>query len=277
MKTQLNVIIVDDEPLAREGLGLRLANDVRFKVVAKYPSATQALQAIKEFQPDVVFLDIEMPGLSGLELAEKLILLDTHQPKVVFVTAFREFALNAFESQASDYLLKPFSDQRLAACLDKLVDSFLTSGLAQQHQKLDQLLNRKTGNSISGFMRNLDVTPCGSLSELQQTVSMKSGSEWIRVKLEHIVWIEAAGDYMCVHTNDGTHIIRKTLKQLEQELDASLFPRVNRSAMINLNRLTKLTPNSNGEYIAQLNTGDSIKVSRKYKFKLDELRHNSRS
>jgi two-component system LytT family response regulator len=271
MNGKLSAIIVDDEPLAREGLILRLDADTRFNLVAECATGKHALQAIEEFQPDVVFLDIEMPVLSGLELAEKLLVADMPQPKVVFVTAFREFALNAFEFQAFDYLLKPFSDERLATCLDKLVGAFVTSDLARQHQELDKLLNRKTGNSINGFMHNLEVSPCGSLTELQQTVSMKSGSEWIRVKLEHIIWIEAAGDYMCVHTNDGTHIIRKTLKQFEQELDTSLFPRVNRSAMINISKLTKLTPNSNGEYVAQLNSGEEVKVSRKYKFKLDEL------
>lgn len=272
MNRQLSVIIVDDEPLAREGLMLRLANDIRFKVVAECSSAKYALQAIEEFQPDIAFLDIEMPGLSGLELAEKLTQSDVPQPKVVFVTAFREFALNAFEFQAVDYLLKPFSGERLISCLDKLIASFSAQDLARQHQKLDELLNRKTGNSIDCFIQNLEVTQGGSLSELQQTVSMKSGSQWIRVKLEHIVWIEAAGDYMCVHTNDGTHIIRKTLKLFEQELDSALFPRVNRSAMINLSQLVKLTPNSNGEYVAQLSSGEQVKVSRKYKFQLEELR-----
>lgn len=273
MNGQLSAVIVDDEPLAREGLMLRLANDVRFTVVAECPSAKHALQAIDEFQPDVVFLDIEMPGLSGLELAKKLILSDTPQPQIVFVTAFKEFALKAFEFQAFDYLLKPFSDERLVTCLNKLVDSCCTQDLVRQHQKLDELLNRKTGNSINCFIQNLEVTQSASLSELQQTVSMKSGSEWIRVKLDNIVWIEAAGDYMCVHTNDGTHIIRKTLKLFEQELDSCLFPRVNRSAMINLSKLTKLTPNSNGEYFAHLASGDEVKVSRKYKFKLDELKN----
>jgi two-component system LytT family response regulator len=110
------------------------------------------------------------------------------------------------------------------------------------------------------------------MSELQRTVSMKSGSDWIRVRLDDITWIEAAGDYMCLHTSEGTHIIRKTLKQFEQELDPTLFPRVNRSAMINLSKLKRLTPNSNGEYLAQLTSGDSVKVSRKFKFKLEELR-----
>lgn len=277
MSRQLTAIIVDDESLAREGLMLRLSDDVRFDVVAQCPSAQHALLAIEEFQPDIAFVDIEMPGISGLELAERLSKNTGYAPKVVFVTAFREFAINAFEFQAFDYLLKPFSDDRLASCLGKLVDSFFDSDVILQHQKLDELLSRKTGNSIDGFIRNLEVSGGGSMSELQRTVSMKSGSEWLRVKLDDISWIEAAGDYMCVHTLDGTHIIRKTLKQFEQELDPNLFPRVNRSAMINLSKLQKLTPNSNGEYLAQLTSGDSVKVSRKYKFKLEELRKDNLS
>jgi two-component system LytT family response regulator len=272
MSRQLTAIIVDDERLAREGLMLRLNDDDRFDVVAQCPSAHHALDAIEQFQPDIAFVDIEMPGLSGLELAELLSKNTTPVPKVVFVTAFREFALNAFEFQAFDYLLKPFSDDRLASCLSKLAESFFDSDVVLQHLKLDELLSRKTGNSINAFIRNLEVTSGGSMSELQRTVSMKSGSEWIRVRLDDISWIEAAGDYMCVHTLEGTHIIRKTLKQFEQELDPNLFPRVNRSAMINLSKLKRLTPNSNGEYVAQLTSGESVKVSRKYKFKLEDLR-----
>jgi two-component system LytT family response regulator len=272
MSRQLTAIIVDDERLAREGLMLRLNDDDRFDVVAQCPSAHHALDAIEQFQPDIAFVDIEMPGLSGLELAELLSKNTTPVPKVVFVTAFREFALNAFEFRAFDYLLKPFSDDRLASCLSQLVDSFFDSDVVLQHLKLDELLSRKTGNSIDGFIRNLEVTSGGSMSELQRTVSMKSGSEWIRVRLDDISWIEAAGDYMCVHTLEGTHIIRKTLKQFEQELNPTLFTRVNRSAMINLSKLKRLTPNSNGEYLAQLISGDSVKVSRKFKFKLEELR-----
>lgn len=277
MSRQLTAIIVDDEPLARKGLKLRLSTDTRFDVVAQCSSAIHALAAIEQFQPDIAFLDIEMPGLSGLELAEQLSKNIAPMPKVVFVTAFQEFAFTAFEFHAFDYLLKPISDERLSGCLSKLVDSFFESDVVLQHLKLDELLNRKTGNSIDGFMRNLEVTSGGSMSELQRTISMKSGSEWIRVKLDDILWIEAAGDYMCVHTSQGTHIIRKTLKQFEQELDPNLFPRVNRSAMINLSLLKKLTPNSNGEYLAQLTSGDSVKVSRKYKYKLEELRKNVQS
>ena len=271
MSRQLKAIIVDDESLAREGLTFRLNEDNRFHVVAECPSANHALVAIEQFQPDIAFVDIEMPGLSGIELVEQLQQKEGIIPKVVFVTAFKEFALDAFEFQAFDYLLKPFSDDRLAHCLSNLVDSFFESDAVLQHHKLDELLSRKTGNSIDGFIRNLEASSSKTLSELQQTVSLKSGSDWIRVKLADISWIEAAGDYMCVHTLEGTHIIRKTLKQFEQELTPNLFPRVSRSAMINIAKLKRLSPNSNGEYIAYLTSGDSVKVSRKYKYQLDEL------
>jgi two-component system LytT family response regulator len=268
----ISVIIVDDELLAREGLLLRLKERQDIRVLALCKSANEALFAIEQSQPDVIFLDVEMPGLSGLELARQLQQDLPLAPKIVFVTAFREFALTAFDFEAFDYLLKPFSSARLDACLSKLQDSLSQDQTLRQHQKLDELLNRKTGSSIDGFMHNLEVSSQVSLRELQQTISVKSGSEWLRIKLDSILWIEAAGDYMCVHTLEGNHIIRKTLKQFEEELDSKHFPRVNRSAIVNMSKLIKLSPNSNGEYIAQLSTGDQVKVSRKYKFQLDELR-----
>lgn len=272
MSRKIRAIVVDDEPLAREGLTSRLTLNCHVEVVAECSSAKHAINAVQSQQPNVVFLDIEMPGMNGLELAKHLQGTTEHCLKIVFVTAFREFALNAFEFKAFDYLLKPFADERLAQCIDNLVAHFDENQVLEQHRKLGQLLNRKTGNSIDGLMQNLQVCSGTSLVDLQQTISLKDGSEWLRVKLDSIAWIEAAGDYMCVHTTDGTHIIRKTLKQFEQELDPIHFPRVNRSAMVNINKLQKLSPNSNGEYFAQLSTGDKVKVSRKYKFRLDELK-----
>lgn len=272
MNRRLTAIVVDDEPLAREGLCFRLAADARIQVLAECQSASQALIEIIKHKPDVVFLDIEMPGMNGLELAKHLKQQSDIVVKVVFVTAFREFAINAFDFKAFDYLLKPFSDERLSQCIENLLADFAQSDTVQQHLKLGALLNRKTGNSIDGLMQNLEVACQSSLQDMQQTISLKNGSEWLRVKIDSISWIEAAGDYMCVHTVDGTHIIRKTLKQFENELDARHFPRVNRSAMVNIDKLVKLTPNSNGEYVAQLSTGDRVKVSRKYKFRLDELK-----
>ncbi|GAC07403.1 MAG: DNA-binding response regulator [Alteromonadaceae bacterium] len=271
----ISVLVVDDEPLAREGLALRLAEYENITVLGCCNNAKQAYDAISVNQPDVVFLDIEMPGKTGLELAEQL-REEGNPATIVFVTAFREFAVNAFDFQASDYLLKPFSEERLKECIEKLSSAMDMTQVVDQHKKLGTLLSRKTGNSIDSFIHSLEVSNelsnNNELHELQQIISLKSGSQWIRVKLDDIVWIEAAGDYMCVHTINDTHIIRKTLKQFEEELDSVHFPRVSRSAIINIAKLSTLTPNSNGEYVAELGNNVQVKVGRKYKFCIEELK-----
>ncbi|MGY0564349.1 MAG: LytR/AlgR family response regulator transcription factor [Paraglaciecola chathamensis] len=271
----ISVLVVDDEPLAREGLALRLAEYENITVLGCCNNAKQAYDAISVNQPDVVFLDIEMPGKTGLELAEQL-REEGCPATIVFVTAFREFAVNAFDFQASDYLLKPFSEERLKECIEKLSSAMDMTQVVDQHKKLGTLLSRKTGNSIDSFIHSLEVSNelsnNNELQELQQIISLKSGSQWIRVKLDDIVWIEAAGDYMCVHTINDTHIIRKTLKQFEEELDSVHFPRVSRSAIINIAKLSTLTPNSNGEYVAELGNNVQVKVGRKYKFCIEELK-----
>lgn len=272
MTPPITAMIVDDESLAREGLILRLQDINYVKVVSSCASAKEAQLAIESYAPDVIFLDIEMPSMSGIDFAKWLRDDAKSVSKIVFVTAYREFALNAFDFEAFDYLLKPFSEERFVACLNKLKKEFQQRSLAQEHQQLDKLLVSKTGNSINTFMQNLEHAEPGKISEMQQTISLKSGTQWLRVKLNSILWIEAAGDYMCVHTHEGMHIIRKTLKEFESELLAKEFMRANRSAIINLTKVTKLTPNSNGEYIAMLSSGDNVKVTRKYKLQLDELR-----
>ncbi|MFT6270177.1 MAG: two-component system LytT family response regulator [Alphaproteobacteria bacterium] len=271
MSTPITAMIVDDESLAREGLILRLQETTCIKVISSCASAKEAQLAIDTYTPDVIFLDIEMPGMSGIEFARWLHDYAKIPSKIVFVTAYREFALNAFEFEAFDYLLKPFADERFEACVVKLQKTFKQRSVVEEHQQLNKLLVSKTGNSINTFMHNLQQAEPGKISEMQQTISLKSGTQWLRVRLDTIFWIEAAGDYMCVHTQDGTHIIRKTLKEFENELLAKEFIRANRSAIVNLTKITKLTPNSNGEYIAMLTSGDNVKVTRKYKLQLDEL------
>jgi two-component system LytT family response regulator len=267
----ITAIIVDDEPLAREGLALRLQCVADFSVLAQCATGEEALAAVVSQPPDVLFVDIEMPGLSGLDLANEIRKRDITAPKIVFVTAYKDFAVDAFACHAFDYLLKPYSEERLSNCIEKLRTAFAQDLVLTKQQKLDQLLSRRTGRTLDGFMHSLEHSPQASLEELQQTISLKSGTQWLRIQIDQILWIEAAGDYMCVHTYEGTHIIRKTLKQFEQELDHQRFVRISRSAIVNQAKVRKLTPNSNGEYIAQLCTGDEVKVSRLYKLKLGEL------
>ena len=271
VNTKITAMIVEDEPLARQGLMLKLKEVSCLQVVSACASALDAKLLVQEQTPDVIFLDVEMPGMSGIQFVEWMQDNMPSLPLIVFVTAFKEFALNAFEFEAFDYLLKPFADDRFDSCITRLEKHFIDSKKVTEHDQLDSMLKRKTGNSIEGLMDKLDRSDAHNLEQMDQTISLKSGTEWLRIQLSSINWIEAAGDYMCVHTQDGTHIIRKTLKQFEADLDPKTFARVNRSAILNLQKLTKLTPNSNGEYIAQLTSGDTVKVTRNYKHLLDEL------
>lgn len=277
LKPSLNILIADDELLARRGLETRLAAFSHLNILSQYANGVDTLAGIKQYQPDAVFLDIEMPGLTGLELLNELRSEDLPLPYVVFTTAHKSFALDAFNYEPCDYLLKPVDANRLELCLSRIEKSVAQQEALQINDKLRGLVSKKTGKTLDGFIENLEHSNNCQLSDLQNFVSFKSGTEWVKILLDDIAWIEAVGDYMCLHLEDvkqqkSQQIIRKTMKQLEADLDTSRFPRVNRSAMINICKLDKLTPNSNGEYYAQLKCGDSVKVSRKYKFKLDELR-----
>lgn len=268
----ISIVIADDEPLAREGLALRLRQLAATELLAACADGHQVMAAIQQHQPDVVFLDIDMPGLTGLEVVKSLSRLEGHLPLVVLTTAYAEFALSAFEYEVEDYLLKPFTDCRLQRCMQKIDQSLAARQAVSQSSHLSQLLRCKTGKSLPGLIASLEQADNVSLSQLQQTISLKSGSEWLRLNIDDILWIEAAGDYMCVHTCADTHIIRKTLKQFVQELDHRCFTMVNRSAIVNLAHVVKLSPNSNGEYLLSLVNGKQLKVSRRYKFNFAELK-----
>lgn len=270
-KLPLTAMVVEDEPLARQGLLLKLQDVPCIKVISACASAIDAQLIIKQHVPNVIFLDIEMPGMSGVQFLKWLKNEMEQMPTIVFVTAFKEFALDAYEYEALDYLLKPFADDRFDMCIKKIKAEFDRNKKVDEYGHIEQLLKTKTGNNIEGFVSRLESSDSNSLNQLDKTISLKSGTQWIRISLSSINWIEAAGDYMCVHTHEGTQIIRKTLKQFESELSPKYFARVNRSAIISLNKLSTLTPNSNGEYVALLTSGDKVKVTRKYKCKLDEL------
>ncbi|MDT0594421.1 LytR/AlgR family response regulator transcription factor [Glaciecola petra] len=272
---RIKTVIVDDEPLARQGLIFHIARHEQFEIVCECADGHEGLEAIKTYHPDVMFVDIEMPKLNGIELASiihKRSTQDANQaPKIVFVTAFKDYALEAFEFEAFDYLLKPYAEERVDSCLNKLQKVIGEENTLNLHGHLDKLISRKTGESLLSFMQRLEASKFEGMHVLQHTISLKSGNEWVRVQIDSIMYIEAAGDYMCVHTHDGTHIIRKTLKQFEQELSQDLFVRVSRSAIVNLAKVQKLVPNSNGEYLAVLSSGDEVKVTRAYKQNLSEF------
>ncbi|GAB2677789.1 LytR/AlgR family response regulator transcription factor [Aliiglaciecola aliphaticivorans] len=267
---RFSVVVIEDELDTDNSLTARLKMIENLNIIATCNEASRGVACVLKRQPDVLFIDMQMLGAQGLALLENLNKTMDIQPKTVFVADSSEYALQGFEYNAFDYLIKPISSCRLSGCLGRLQNALLENQALQAQTKLNQLLCNKTGKSLNGFMQSLEHSKQISLMDLQQTISIKSGSQWVRIKLETILWIQAAGDYMCIHTLEETFIVRKTLRQFEAELDDMYFPRINRSTIVNLNQITRLTPNSNGEYIARLSSGAELKVSRKYKLKMGE-------
>ncbi len=279
---KITVAVADDEPLARQGMLARISSFSQLEVVASFSNGPETLDYLNDCPPDAIFLDIEMPGINGVDIVREVLRAHSGEaqhrmPYVVFTTAHQEFAVDAFELGQCDYLLKPITQERLEACVHRLQKFAQERLQIEQHEQLQQLLPKKVGKSLDSFLDNLSRPGSTRLSDIKTTISVKIGSEWLKLPLKDIDWIEAAGDYLCVHVGEQQHIVRKTMKQMEQELPAKQFPRLNRSAIVNIDKLSRLSPNSNGEYSATLTSGAVVKVSRKYKFKLDELQGNHKS
>lgn len=266
MKQMLKVIVVDDEPLARRGMLVRLADFPELNIVAQCSNGEEAVAAIREHQPDAVFLDVEMPGLDGFGVLKQLQQLQIDLPYVVFVTAYDHYALNAFEVQALDYVLKPVEKERLAAAVGKLTKNFEAKDDQRHKGQLAAVVAQLTGEKTDQILQRLDQSQPVMNERFPEAISIKDSGEITRVPVSAIDWVDAAGDYMCIHTRDGqTHILRRTMKELEQELDPKLFVRVHRSAIVNVNTIAKLQMLANGEHQLMLTNGQAVKVSRSYK------------
>lgn len=260
----LKAIIVDDEELARQGLEMRLSNFENVEIVKSCANAKEALKAIAELEPDLVFLDIQMPGQTGIEMIREI--QSDILPMIIFVTAYDSFAVDAFEMHAIDYLLKPVEDERLLDAIDKAHKHKSQVGDAGEKQRLLNLLVSLTGKSQAaiGEMPNAEDQSAVHADRL----AIKDGSSIRLVPIKDIDWIDAAGDYMCVHVDGCTHIMRTTMKELESTLDPSIFQRVHRSTIVNLRRIEKVSSHNNGEFHLTLSDGSSLKMSRSYKGKV---------
>jgi two-component system LytT family response regulator len=266
MKQMLKVIVVDDEPLARRGMLVRLADFPELQIVAECSNGEEAVAAIREYRPDAVFLDVEMPGLDGFGVLKQLQQMQIDLPYVVFVTAYDHYALNAFEVQALDYVLKPVEKERLSAAVEKLTKNFEAKDDQRHKGQLAAVLAQLTGEKTDQILQRLDQAQPVMNERFPEAISIKDSGEITRVPVSAIDWVDAAGDYMCIHTRDGqTHILRRTMKELEQELDPKLFVRVHRSAIVNVNTIAKLQMLANGEHQLMLTNGQAVKVSRSYK------------
>lgn len=266
MNNPLKVVVVDDEPLARKGMLMRLQQFPELHVVAECSNGDEAIAAVKLHQPDVIFLDVEMPVMDGFAVLRHLNSLPIVLPHVIFVTAFDQYALNAFEVSAVDYVLKPVESSRLKAAVEKLCKALEARDDHKHKAQLAELLGKLTGEDTRAILHRIDNAEPVMQDKFPEAISIKDSGEITRVQVANIDWVDAAGDYMCIHTNDGqTHILRRTMKELEQELDPRIFVRVHRSAIVNVNTIAKLQMLANGEHQLMLTNGQSVKVSRSYK------------
>ena len=267
----LSTIVVDDEPLARKGLIVRLLEHNDINIIADCANGREAIEAVIEHKPDLMFIDIRMPGLNGFEVVSELIKQGRKMPLVIFVTAFEEYALKAFEIHAQDYLLKPADEVRISDALDRVRSTLADKDNNVQKMKLIKLVSDVTGNDSEDILSAIESNRPIKLNQYSDILAIKDAGEISRVPVNDIIWIDAAGDYMCVHTNNETHILRKTMKQLEAALDPKVFIRSHRSTIVNKNYISKFCSQMNGEYYLVMSNEKELKVSRSYKDKVKKI------
>jgi len=247
MKKKYSTIIVDDEPLARKMIKEYLQDYPEIKIVGECRNGKQAVKAINQEKPDLVFLDIRMPGMDGFEVLEHI----DQMPHVVFVTAYGDYALKAFEVNAVDYLLKPYDRKRFSRAIQKVI--YRSAESIDEIEKILRVLQQS--NEPEDFPKRIFV---------------HVGRKIVSIQLNDILWIEADGDYTQLHTNSGTHLCNLSMNALEQRLDSKQFLRVHRSYMISSNSVEYLTGDGEGGLEAFLKDGSKVKVSRTYAAKLKE-------
>jgi two-component system LytT family response regulator len=266
----LSALIVDDEALARRGLSLRLAKIDGIKVIGEARNGREALRNIKKQRPDIVFLDIQMPGMSGFDVIREL--GPTNPAVVIFVTAFDQYAIQAFEANAVAYILKPIEDDRLDHALLKARETISQKKALAHKKSLLELVSQIAGETVSS-MGEISSKAVQDLKHKEPPrLAIRDAGRTTWVKQEDIEWIDAAGDYMCVHALGETHIMRKTMKALEQALDENLLQRIHRSTIVNVSQVCEMQSHINGEYFLTLRSGHTLKLSRTYKDKLKFFR-----
>ena len=247
-RKKIRTLIVDDEPLARRSLRVLLEDDPEIEIVGECGSGYEALEVINDEPPDLLFLDIQMPEMSGFEVLERI--EHGRIAAVVFVTAFDQYALRAFEVHALDYLLKPFDDARF--------EKALRQAKAQIEQREINKLSRKLFALLEDRAAPPEKKAAGYLTRFM----IKASGRVLFLKAEEVDWIAADDYYVKLHAGRKTHMLRETLSDLETRLDPEKFIRIHRSTIVNIERIKELHPHFNGEYLVILQDGTELKLSR---------------
>lgn len=256
---RIRTIIVDDEPAARRGVQLLLERDPAIEIVGEAAGGNEAVELITRTQPALAFLDVQMPECDGFQVLARL--GPAQSPVVIFVTAYDEYALRAFEVNAVDYLLKPYDDARFAAALQRAKEAARRRQTEATDVRLNQLLDY--------------LQAARPATENTDRILVKSSGEIFFLKAEEIDWVEAEGDYMKFHVAGKTHLMRETMARLEARLDPKKFIRIHRSTIVNIDRMRKLSPSFAGEYAVVLQDGTKLKLSRGYHERIATLLQQS--
>ncbi len=268
----IRTLIVDDEPLAREGMESLVRADPELAIIGLCPDGRTAVETIRRERPDLLFLDVQMPRLDGFEVLAEL--APEERPVVIFVTAFEQHALRAFEVSALDYLLKPYSDARFAAAVARAKETIRRGRTTHFAQQVEQLLE---------FARQLDpgtapaplpapaAAPAASAPEYVDRIVLKADGALHFIKTRDVIWIEAQGDFVKVQTPGKTQLVRETLQSMEHKLDAATFLRIHRSFLVNLEHVRRVEVALYGDYAVFMSDGTKLRLSRNYRAKLKAL------
>ena len=255
----IRTLLVDDEKLAIQGLQLRLEPFDDVEIIGTCSNGREAIRKIKTEKPDLVFLDIQMPGFDGFSVVKGV--MDIEPPLIVFVTAFEEHAIRAFEANAVNYLMKPVDEDKLADTIERVRQRIAEKKSAEEADKLKNVLNEVAPDAAEELAEAADE----STERYEKLINVKDRGQIFRVETGSIEHIEAAGDYMCIYTGDNSLILRETMKDLERRLDPRKFQRVHRSTIVNLDQVRQVKPHTNGECFLVLDSGAEVKVSRSYR------------
>jgi two-component system LytT family response regulator len=250
--TKIRTVIVDDEPLARERIRALLDDETDVEVVGECRDGDEAVETVRRQRPDLLFLDVQIPERSGFEVLEAL--GNDLSPVVVFVTAYDQYALQAFEVHAVDYLLKPFDEDRFKKALDRAREALRRPRGGEVNERLLSLL--KDLKQPAAYLDRLVVKSAGRLFFL---------------RTEEVDWIESAGNYVCLHIGPESHLLRETMNGVEERLDPARFVRIHRTAIVNIDRVKELQPLFHGEYQVVLRDGTQLTLSRGYRERLQEV------
>jgi two-component system, LytTR family, response regulator len=255
MTQEIKVLLVDDEPFARESLKIFLAEHEGFRVIDESSNGLQAIQAINHHKPDLVFLDVQMPEVNGFEVLNEI--ETDHPPVVIFATAYEKYALQAFEANAIDYLLKPFDRSRFRDAIQKAV-RFINGNNGEWLGQIRELL--KTYNTLKT-----------AEGQFKQRILVKEKKKYFLVDLDDVYYFEASGDYVVIHKQKSSHLINDSMNNLESKLDPEQFVRIHRSTIVNLRYIDNLQPYFNGEFHITVKNGAKLKLSRNYRDKIKTI------